>query len=96
MHAATMNISKCSRNHQSPLSTFDCSIFTFSRSCAVFYQNAYLFPGMFSEDWQELQHKDTLEYNPYRVLGGLDFALPNRVAYEYDLRGPRYDCRRLK
>lgn len=47
---------------------------------------------MFSEDWQELQHKDTLEYNPYRVLGGLDFALPNRVAYEYDLRGPRHDC----
>ena len=46
--------------------------------------------GMFSEDWQELQHKDTQEYNPYRVLGGLDFALPNRISYEYDLRGPRY------
>lgn len=46
--------------------------------------------GMFSEDWQDLQHKDTHEYNHYRVLGGLDFALPNRIAYEYDLRGPRY------
>ncbi|KAG6354258.1 hypothetical protein INS49_004863 [Diaporthe citri] len=51
-------------------------------------KNIGTYVGMFSEDWQELQHKDTLEYNPYRVLGGLDFALPNRVAYEYDLRGP--------
>lgn len=53
-------------------------------------KNIGTYVGMFSEDWQELQHKDTLEYNPYRVLGGLDFALPNRVAYEYDLKGPRY------
>ena len=53
-------------------------------------KNIGTYVGMFSEDWQELQHKDTQEYNPYRVLGGLDFALPNRIAYEYDLRGPRY------
>jgi Polyketide synthase modules and related proteins len=45
--------------------------------------------GMFSEDWQDMQHKDVHEYSPYRVLGGLDFALPNRIAYEYDLKGPR-------
>ncbi|KAI3392455.1 hypothetical protein diail_5699 [Diaporthe ilicicola] len=51
-------------------------------------KNIGTYVGMFSEDWQELQHKDTLEYNPYRVLGGLDFALPNRIAYEYDLKGP--------
>ena len=53
-------------------------------------KNIGTYVGMFSEDWQELQHKDTQEYNPYRVLGGLDFALPNRISYEYDLRGPRY------
>ena len=53
-------------------------------------KNIGTYVGMFSEDWQDLQHKDTQEYNPYRVLGGLDFALPNRVSYEYDLRGPRY------
>lgn len=45
--------------------------------------------GLFSEDWQELSHKDTQEYSTYRVLGGIDFALPNRIAYEYDLKGPR-------
>ena len=53
-------------------------------------KNIGTYVGMFSEDWQELQHKDTQEYNPYRVLGGLDFALPNRISYEYDLKGPRY------
>lgn len=53
-------------------------------------KNIGTYVGMFSEDWQDLQHKDTHEYNPYRVLGGLDFALPNRISYEYDLKGPRY------
>ena len=53
-------------------------------------KNIGVYVGMFSEDWQELQHKDTQEYSTYRVLGGLDFALPNRISYEYNLRGPRY------
>jgi len=53
-------------------------------------KNIGTYVGMFSEDWQDLEHKDIQEYNPYRVLGGLDFALPNRVSYEYDLKGPRY------
>ena len=53
-------------------------------------KNIGTYVGMFSEDWQDLQHKDPQEYNPYRVLGGLDFALPNRISYEYDLKGPRY------
>ena len=43
-------------------------------------KNIGTYVGMFSEDWQELQHKDAQEYNPYRVLGGLDFALPNRIS----------------
>lgn len=45
--------------------------------------------GMFSEDWQDMQHKDVHQKSPYGVMGGLDFALPNRIAYEYDLKGPR-------
>jgi hypothetical protein len=53
-------------------------------------KNIGTYVGLFSEDWQELSHKDTQEYNTYRVLGGIDFALPNRIAYEYDLKGPRY------
>lgn len=52
-------------------------------------KNIGTYVGMFSEDWQELHQKDTQEYSPYRVLGSLDFALPNRVSYEYDLKGPR-------
>ena len=49
-----------------------------------------VYVGMFSEDWQDLAHKDIQEFSPYRVLGGTDFALPNRVSYEYNLKGPRY------
>jgi acyl transferase domain-containing protein len=46
------------------------------------------FVGLFSEDWQDLHSKDTSFYDPYYLLGSLDFALANRIAYEYDLRGP--------
>lgn len=52
-------------------------------------KNIGTYVGMFAEDWLELQHKDTHEYSPYRVLGNIDFALPNRISYEYDLKGPR-------
>ena len=45
--------------------------------------------GMFTEDWQDLHHKDSNFYNPYSVMTSIDFALANRISYEYDLRGPR-------
>ena len=45
--------------------------------------------GMFTEDWQELHHRDSNFYHPYLMMGTLDFALANRISYEYDLRGPR-------
>lgn len=45
--------------------------------------------GMFTEDWQELHHKDSNFFHPYLMMGTLDFALANRISYEYDLRGPR-------
>ncbi|KAL4970621.1 type I polyketide synthase [Aspergillus stella-maris] len=44
--------------------------------------------GMFTEDWQEMHHKDSNFFHPYLMMGTLDFALANRISYEYDLRGP--------
>lgn len=47
--------------------------------------------AMFTEDWQDLHSKDTNDYGPYQLIGSLDFALGNRISYEYDLQGPRYE-----
>ncbi|KAE8135205.1 hypothetical protein BDV38DRAFT_294724 [Aspergillus pseudotamarii] len=44
--------------------------------------------GLFSEDWQDLHHKDVNFYDPYTLIGVLDFAIANRISYEYDLKGP--------
>ncbi|KAH8596055.1 putative polyketide synthase [Bisporella sp. PMI_857] len=51
-------------------------------------KNIGTYVGLFTEDWQEIDHKDNQEYNSHRIMGGTDFALPNRIAYEYDLKGP--------
>ena len=47
--------------------------------------------GTFTEDWQDLQHKDSNFFNSYFVMSTLDFTLANRISYEYDLRGPRLE-----
>ncbi|KAM7184617.1 polyketide synthase [Naviculisporaceae sp. PSN 640] len=47
-----------------------------------------VYAGVFSDDWQDLHRRDTQFYHPYHLLGSKDFALSNRVSYEYDLRGP--------
>lgn len=52
-------------------------------------KNIGTYCGLFTEDWQEMAHRDNQEYNTHRVLGGTDFVLANRIAYEYDLKGPR-------
>ena len=52
-------------------------------------KNIGTYVGLFTEDWQEMAHRDNQDYNTHRILGGTDFALPNRIAYEYDLKGPR-------
>lgn len=46
--------------------------------------------GSFTDDWLDLFSKDIVDFAPYQLHGKMDFALANRVAYEYDLRGPRY------
>lgn len=45
--------------------------------------------GVFGEDWQDLNAKDTQHKGGYRVTGYGDFVLGNRVSYEFDLHGPR-------
>ncbi|PKY01890.1 ketoacyl-synt-domain-containing protein [Aspergillus campestris IBT 28561] len=45
--------------------------------------------GSFSEDWLEMSFRDPLFMSRYHVFGASDFALSNRISYEYDLRGPR-------
>ncbi|KNG81092.1 putative polyketide synthase [Aspergillus nomiae NRRL 13137] len=44
--------------------------------------------GNFTDDWLDLFAKDVIDFAPYQLHGKMDFALANRVAYEYDLRGP--------
>lgn len=53
-------------------------------------KNIGTYTSVYSEDWQHMQNID-FQYgkSPYSLTGVLDFMLANRVAYEYDLRGPR-------
>lgn len=45
--------------------------------------------GNFGEDWLEMNMRDPLFTSRYHVFSASDFALSNRISYEYDLRGPR-------
>ncbi len=45
--------------------------------------------GVFGEDWLDLAAKDTLNHGMYRITGSADFAIANRISYEYNLHGPR-------
>ncbi|KAL6857563.1 hypothetical protein ACO1O0_005003 [Amphichorda felina] len=49
--------------------------------------------GSFGEDWAENFSKDTNLFGPYKVAGYGEFAGPNRISYEYDLRGPSMSIR---
>ncbi|KAI1106697.1 hypothetical protein F4804DRAFT_347634 [Jackrogersella minutella] len=46
------------------------------------------FVGTFSEDWLQTQSKEEQHATGYVLTGHLDPMLANRVAFEYDLRGP--------
>ncbi|KAI2915447.1 hypothetical protein CBS147371_5732 [Aspergillus niger] len=46
--------------------------------------------GVWGEDWLDLHAKDTQDAGMYRIPGGHDFAISNRISYEYDLRGPSF------
>ncbi|KAF4627893.1 hypothetical protein G7Y89_g10264 [Cudoniella acicularis] len=44
--------------------------------------------GSFGEDWVEAFAKDDQHHGTYRISGYSDFALANRLSYEFDLQGP--------
>ncbi|KAG9249431.1 polyketide synthase [Emericellopsis atlantica] len=50
--------------------------------------NTGCYVGVFAEDWQDLNAKETQHRGGYRATGYGDFVLANRISYEYDLRGP--------
>ncbi|GIC87841.1 type I iterative polyketide synthase [Aspergillus udagawae] len=56
-------------------------------------KNIGCYVGVFGEDWLDLLSKDTQANDRYRVIGAGDFALSNRISYEFDLRGPSMTIR---
>ncbi|RFU80508.1 polyketide synthase [Trichoderma arundinaceum] len=50
--------------------------------------NIGCYVGVFGEDWQDLNAKETQHRGGYRVTGYGDFVLANRISYEFDLHGP--------
>jgi acyl transferase domain-containing protein len=52
-------------------------------------QSIGCYVGVFGEDWLEMSSKDTQHMDRFHVVSAGDFALSNRVSYEYDLQGPR-------
>lgn len=51
-------------------------------------KNIGSYVGIYAQDWQDLQNMDANDSSPYGLTGKLDFMIANRLAYEYDLRGP--------
>ncbi|KAL9623833.1 MAG: hypothetical protein Q9160_001824 [Pyrenula sp. 1 TL-2023] len=51
------------------------------------------FVGVFGEDWLDLAAKDPQYGGLYRTTGAGDFAISNRVSYEYNLKGPSMTIR---
>lgn len=47
-----------------------------------------VYAGSFTEDWVQMQARDTQDGNVYDITGMDDFILANRVSYEFDLHGP--------
>ncbi|RAL00155.1 polyketide synthase [Aspergillus ibericus CBS 121593] len=46
------------------------------------------FVGTFGEDWLEVTSKDFQAIDRFRAMGTGDFALANRISFEFDLKGP--------
>lgn len=51
-------------------------------------KNIGCYVGAFGEDWLELRIKDTQDIDRFYTVGAGDYAISNRVSYEYDLGGP--------
>jgi acyl transferase domain-containing protein len=48
--------------------------------------------GSFSQDWLEMLSKESQPWGAYHLSGTGDWTIPNRLSYEFDLKGPRYVC----
>lgn len=46
--------------------------------------------GNFGEDWLGMLERETQPWGIHRISGSGDFAVANRLSYEFDLQGPRY------
>ncbi|KAF1979110.1 putative polyketide synthase [Bimuria novae-zelandiae CBS 107.79] len=55
--------------------------------------NTGCYVGSFGEDWAEISGRDTQGEGVYRISGTGDFAVANRVSYEFDLKGPSMTIR---
>ncbi|GLB14914.1 type I Iterative Polyketide synthase (PKS) [Aspergillus tubingensis] len=51
-------------------------------------KNIGCYVGVYGEDWIDLASKDPQATDRYHVLGTGQFALSNRISYEYDFQGP--------
>ncbi|KAF5239311.1 hypothetical protein FANTH_10014 [Fusarium anthophilum] len=49
--------------------------------------------GNYGEDWSEMFSKEPQEYGLHRITGTGDFALSNRLSYEFDITGPSVTIR---
>ena len=56
-------------------------------------KNIGCYVGSFGDDWIENLYHDLQMYGKYALMVGGDFALANRISYEYDLRGPNMSIR---
>ncbi|KAM5491840.1 Mycolipanoate synthase [Microsporum canis] len=51
-------------------------------------KNIGCYVGVYGEDWLDLASKDPQYTTRYHILGTGQFALSNRLSWEYDFRGP--------
>ncbi|KAK5996429.1 Highly reducing polyketide synthase gloL [Cladobotryum mycophilum] len=51
------------------------------------------FVGTYGEDWHDMSIIDTQASGLYRISGNGDFAMSNRISYEYNLTGPSMTIR---
>ncbi|KAL4931451.1 uncharacterized protein BDV17DRAFT_288988 [Aspergillus undulatus] len=51
-------------------------------------KNIGCYVGVYGEDWLDLASKDPQHTDRYHILGTGQFALSNRLSYEFDFQGP--------
>ncbi|KAJ5808325.1 hypothetical protein N7474_009594 [Penicillium riverlandense] len=56
-------------------------------------KNIGCYVGVFGEDWLEILNKDVQQIDRHYAINGGDFAIANRISWEYDLRGPSGLCK---